>query len=649
MEAVARRLVAEEWLNVSESPWFDWVPPPGFVLRIGEDVAAEQVEVRSCDTTLLPNVATCRGVEQQGGVWHKGEGGEEGGGSLGSLGGQGDGAGEREAEGGGGGQDEGTGAGRRLWQPLSGGVRLRKWGCSAGQVIAVDGSGGEVPVVVVRLSWAWVLCRARVVLWGQVGEANGAYYMEELLGLLWRGSGCVINSLPRIHGQEWCSGVRVEVAVVVWRGRSAGGEGAERGGHFPRNQFGGQEWLRRVLTVGEASVTIIHDQAHVFLGGAGGYGKAFFMSMHIMPTLLEAYRRDAVGVTAMTNDAAADIGGCTLHSWMGIGLCDGSPAQLVKEMSISTVNRLRRAKVLVVGEAGILEADLAHRIDAVLRIFLTKDKVWGGLLMLLCGDFPQLGPVGDLKRLRDGSYEQGPIKYLFESWAWHYLHFQLYCMLVSQTYPPGSKYWEVLSEIRESEFVTRRLYDLLDERTEAAVNESCPEPGPGVFYSMNTRDCYGNDWGSHQSCFRKWNGQMLLVVKKGDPVVAVSPMDDIPNGSVGWVKGFVRSAVPSGCLNGRMGVNYLRCGVSNAAFVDDWKYVGSQGCEEASGVVDGAWPSVEFVVKGERVKKTVFPKLMVVEDADGEVVCSRFSGPFVTGLCVHCAPRAGDGCPDCCV
>ena len=122
---------------------------------------------------------------------------------------------------------------------------------------------------------------------------------------------------------------------------------------------------------------------------------------------------------------------------------------------------------------------------------------------------------------------------------------------------------------------------------------------------------------------------MVLVVKKGDPVVCVSPMDEIPNGSVGWVKGFVRAAVPCVRPCGRMGLDYVRCGVSNGAFVEDWKYVGSQGCEDACGVPDGSWPSVEFLVKGERVKKTVFPKLMVVEDADGEVVCSRFQVPLL--------------------
>eukprot|EP00884_Botryococcus_braunii_P004457 jgi/Botrbrau1/14011/Bobra.0296s0005.1 len=157
---------------------------------------------------------------------------------------------------------------------------------------------------------------------------------------------------------------------------------------------------------------------------------------------------------------------------MGIGLGNGTPAELVDEMSTAAKARLRGAKVLVVEEAAMLEAELADRIDAVLRIVRRSDL---------------LGPVGHLKRLRDDTYEQGPINYLFESRAWDESEFNMYCVLVSHRYPPGSKYWEVLTEIRESEFVTGRLYDLLDERTESAVKEPCPEAGPGVFYLMNTR------------------------------------------------------------------------------------------------------------------------------------------------------------------
>ena len=55
-----KRVVAEQWLDVTESAWFQWVPPPGLELTVGADAAAQQVEVRSCDLQGVKAGATCR-------------------------------------------------------------------------------------------------------------------------------------------------------------------------------------------------------------------------------------------------------------------------------------------------------------------------------------------------------------------------------------------------------------------------------------------------------------------------------------------------------------------------------------------------------------------------------------------------------------
>lgn len=44
------------------------------------------------------------------------------------------------------------------------------------------------------------------------------------------------------------------------------------------------------------------------------------------------YGRDHVGVTAATGIASINIGGCTLHSWAGIGLGKGDPLEIAERL-----------------------------------------------------------------------------------------------------------------------------------------------------------------------------------------------------------------------------------------------------------------------------------------------------------------------------
>lgn len=46
----------------------------------------------------------------------------------------------------------------------------------------------------------------------------------------------------------------------------------------------------------------------------------------------QKYGRDPVGVTAATGIASINIGGCTLHSWAGIGLGKGDPQGIARRL-----------------------------------------------------------------------------------------------------------------------------------------------------------------------------------------------------------------------------------------------------------------------------------------------------------------------------
>ena len=78
-------------------------------------------------------------------------------------------------------------------------------------------------------------------------------------------------------------------------------------------------------------------------------------------------------------------------------------------MVIPYVYMHNQAKVLVIDEISVLDAEMFDKLAEVARRFRCSDKPFGGLQLILVGDFLQLPPV---------STPTEPRKFCFESKAW---------------------------------------------------------------------------------------------------------------------------------------------------------------------------------------------------------------------------------------
>lgn len=101
----------------------------------------------------------------------------------------------------------------------------------------------------------------------------------------------------------------------------------------------------------------------IFFTGSAGVGKSV-LTRAVIRALREKYPdRNQVAVTATTGIAATNIGGCTLHSWAGLGLAKMSVDKLFyslvrSKMKMDVVQRWKDCKVLIIDEGEKLFARL---------------------------------------------------------------------------------------------------------------------------------------------------------------------------------------------------------------------------------------------------------------------------------------------------
>jgi ATP-dependent DNA helicase PIF1 len=121
---------------------------------------------------------------------------------------------------------------------------------------------------------------------------------------------------------------------------------------------------------------------------------------------------DAVAVTASTGLAACNIGGVTLHSFAGIGLGKENVADLVRKIKRNqkAKNRWIRTKILIMDEISMVDGDLFDKLEAIARQIRNNGKVFGGIQLVITGDFFQLPPVPEGGK---------PAKFAFDANSWN--------------------------------------------------------------------------------------------------------------------------------------------------------------------------------------------------------------------------------------
>jgi ATP-dependent DNA helicase PIF1 len=156
---------------------------------------------------------------------------------------------------------------------------------------------------------------------------------------------------------------------------------------------------------------------NILITGPAGTGKSYTIKNII--ELLSKNKKN-IGLTATTGTAAFIIGGQTIHSFFGLGITDSSLADIfinIKKHS-SIYKRLVELDVLIIDEVSMLDTLLFEKISDILRYVKshslkdieTLKKPFGGIQIILIGDFCQLAPVNGIYCFLSKLWETSNIK-----------------------------------------------------------------------------------------------------------------------------------------------------------------------------------------------------------------------------------------------
>lgn len=233
------------------------------------------------------------------------------------------------------------------------------------------------------------------------------------------------------------------------------------------------------------ALDILKSGKNVFLTGSAGAGKTYTLNHYLH--YLRA-RDIHVAVTASTGIAATHMNGMTIHSWAGIGILDElTPKDIARIKKRATITeRMQKTHVLIIDEISMLHKKQFDLINHIMQEVRDNLLPFGGVQVIVAGDFFQLPPVGERG-------ETTKEKFAFMSQAWLDADFQI-CYLSEQyrqtvnsdetvfepnsdSLAPKDRYFgldlnAILNQIRRQDF-TPEIVPALEATTHHVLDGNC--------------------------------------------------------------------------------------------------------------------------------------------------------------------------------
>lgn len=211
-----------------------------------------------------------------------------------------------------------------------------------------------------------------------------------------------------------------------------------------------------------AQKVVVHEAMkgkNIFFTGEGGTGKSYLIAT--LKKVLKINGRN-IFITSSTGKSACDIGGTTIHKLSQIGLGDKKAEAYYKTKN---KNIKKPNLTIIIDEISMISAELFELLDKVYKKWRNNDKYFGGVQMIVCGDFYQLPPAQGTR--------------CFQSEIWDKV-FEVSIILDKVFRQKDNTWLNILREVRMGK-ISDENYKLLRER----VKEPPKDEKPTILFSTN--------------------------------------------------------------------------------------------------------------------------------------------------------------------